>query len=108
MVGIWIKTWKRRYFENPSDRETFLSDWMKLINSHDESLSDEAWRLFEVQSKEFGCHSKRILAVHGLKNTDTLGIESPHQSLGRSLSAKKNISHGDFLLVRGRSNLPGQ
>lgn len=53
MVGIWIKTWKRRYFENPSDQETFLSDWMKLINSHDESLSDEAWRLFEVQSKEF-------------------------------------------------------
>jgi hypothetical protein len=37
-----------------------------------------------------------------------LGIESPHQSLGRSLSAKKNISHGDFWLVRGRSNLPGQ
>jgi hypothetical protein len=43
------------------------------------------------------------LAVHGLKNTHTLGIESPHQSLGRSLSAKKNISHGDFWLVRGRS-----
>lgn len=106
MVGIWIKTWKRRYFENPSDQETFLSDWMKLINSHDESLSDEAWRLFEVQSKEFVLVLNYIertwlpfeenFGSSWMKNTHTLGIESPHQSLGRSLSAKKNISHGDF------------
>ena len=70
--------------------------WMKLINSHYESLSDESWRLFEVRSKEF------VLVLHYIERTwlpfeefmewkiRTLW-ELSHliRSLGRSLSAKK-------------------
>lgn len=37
--------------------------------NHDESLSDEAWRVFEVQSKEF------VLALNYIERTNWLPFE---------------------------------
>ncbi|KAJ6767910.1 hypothetical protein OIU74_021721 [Salix koriyanagi] len=45
--------YKRRCFQNASGREIFLSDWMRSINSPEESLFDESWRRSEVRCKEF-------------------------------------------------------
>lgn len=41
-------------FKEDVDWEGFLSSWTKVIKSPDESSFNEAWRLFEVQYKEYG------------------------------------------------------